>query len=153
MNPYIPTKHATVDGDAALATKPKVHTLHGLGFAGLLGGPLAIAYLIYRDLVVLGRRDMLSIAAAWYAAFIVIWLYCLFRFPPDFISQWLGYLPQAILWWIVARHLLRTAHISYQGQGGMFYSPWRAVRFGIRMFIALKILFLVIAVGFDRWAG
>ena len=66
-----------------------------------------MSYLIYCDLVGLGRRDLLGAAAAWFGAFILFWLYCLFSFPPDLISQWIPYLPQTILWWIIARHLLR----------------------------------------------
>lgn len=130
----------------------RVHRLGGLGLAGFFGGPLAISYLIYRDLVALRRPDLLLTAAFWFGPFILFWLYCLFSFPPDLISQWIPYLPQTIIWWMVARHLLRKIHASYRERGGLFLSRWRAVGFGITTFGALKMLFFIADVGVDLLA-
>jgi hypothetical protein len=127
----------------ALNTSVQVHSCAGLGLGGFFGGPLAITYLIYRDLASLGRTDLLSKVAIWFVPLIVFWLYCLFSFPPDLISQWTLYLPQTILWWIVARHLLADIHRVYRAAGGSFYSRWHAVRFGFFVFLGLKLIFFV----------
>ncbi|MCU6499568.1 hypothetical protein LPN04_17375 [Rugamonas sp. A1-17] len=121
-----------------------VYSVGGLGCGGFFGGPLAMAYLIYRDLTLLGRADLFSKVAMWFVPFIVFWLYCLFSFPPDLISQWTLYLPQTILWWIVARHLFAEVHRTHKVSGGLFNSKWQAVRFGFLVFLGLKLTFFVV---------
>lgn len=122
----------------------RIHCSGGLGWGGFFGGPLAISYLIFRDLTSLGRTDLLPTAAAWFAPFILFWLYCLFSFPPDFISQWILYLPQTILWWIVARHLSVGIHRAYEASGGLFKSKLNAVRTGFFIFLGLKVTFFAV---------
>lgn len=102
-----------------------------------------MAYLIYRDLTSLGRADLFSKVAMWFIPFIFFWLYCLFSFPPDLISQWTLYLPQTILWWIVARHLFVEIHRAHKDSGGSFNSRWQAVRFGFLVFLGLKLTFFI----------
>ena len=80
----------------------------------------------------------------WFAPFIVFWLYCLFSFPPDLISQWILYLPQTILWWIVARHLFSEIYRTHKLSGGLFNSRWQAVRFGFLLFLGLKLTFFIV---------
>jgi hypothetical protein len=126
-------------GDARVS----VYSAGGLGWGGFFGGPLAMAYLIYRDLTLLGRADLFSKLAMWFVPFIAFWLYCLFSFPPDLISQWTLYLPQTILWWIVARHLLLEVQRTHSVSGGLFNSKWRAVRFGFLVFLVLKLTFFI----------
>ena len=123
-----------------------VHTTGGFGLGGFFGGPLAISYLIYRDLITLGRTDLFRKAFAWFAPFVVLWLYCLLSFPPDLISQWILYLPQTILWWIVSRHLFAGIHTKYKAAGGLFKSKWQAVRFGFFVFLGLKVFFFFVGV-------
>ena len=112
-----------------------------------------MAYLIYRDLVTLDRRDRLPVAAVWFTFFTLFWLYCIFSFPPDLISQWLLYFPQTILWWMVASHLLADLHAAHREHGGYFFSRWRGVSVGLGIFIVIKTLFLVGSVGFEHWTG
>jgi hypothetical protein len=146
-------KISVTKGQHSSSTLTKIHRLGGLGMAGLFGGPLALSYLIYRDLVMLRRQDLLYTAALWCVPIILFWLYCIFSFPPDLISQWIVYLPQTILWWIVARHLLGKIHADYQQRGGPFLSRWRAVRFGILSWISFKILFFAADFVIDLLAG
>lgn len=145
----VPTEISVTDGHHESSTPIRIHHLGGLGLGGFFGGPVAISYLIYRDLCALRRLDLVVTTAVWFVPFILFWLYCLFSFPPDLISQWILYLPQTILWWIVARHLLRKIHANYRERGGLFLSRWRSVRFGLFTFAALKILFFVGDVGID----
>ena len=145
----VPTKISVTDEPHASPTLTRINRIGGLGLAGFFGGPLAISYLIYRDLVVLGRKDLLLAKAGCFGPLILFWLYCIFSFPPDLISQWILYLPQTILWWFMARHLLSKAHAGYQEQGCQFLSRWRAVRFGVFTFVVLKIFFFVSDVGID----
>lgn len=112
--------------------------------AGLFGGPLALSYLLYRDLGVLGRPDLRWRALAWFGPLSGVWLYCLLTLPPDLISQWIGYLPQTLLWWIVARHLVRIAHAGHVQGGGLFFSRWRGVGAGLVMFCILKLTFFML---------
>jgi hypothetical protein len=133
----------TLPSVASESTPTPIHTLGGLGLGGLFGGPLAISYLIYRDLIALGLEMNLRVVAAWFVPFILFWIFCIFTFPPDFISQFILYFPQTILWWIVARHLLGGVHSKYRNNGGLFRTRLSAVRFGIFTFFALKILFFV----------
>ena len=121
----------------------RIHRTSGLGLAGLFGGPLALSYLLYRDLRVLHRADLGRRALAWFAPLSGLWLYCLLSFPPDLISQWILYLPQPVLWWIVARHLLRPAHACYVQGGGQFFSRWRGFGAGVMTFCILKLTFFV----------
>lgn len=125
------------------STPKLIHTIGGLGLGGFFGGPLAISYLIYRDLVALGLEANLRVAAAWFGPLILFWIFCIFKFPPDFISQFILYLPQSILWWIVARHMLVGVHTKYRNNGGKFRTRLSAVRFGFFTFLALKIVFFV----------
>jgi hypothetical protein len=120
-----------------------IYSAGGLGCGGFFGGPLAMAYLIYRDLISLGRADLFLKVAMWFVPFIVFWLYCLFSFPPDLISQWILYLPQTILWWIVARHLFVEIHRTHKVSGGQFNSKWQSVRFGFLVFLGLKLTFFI----------
>jgi hypothetical protein len=124
----------------------KIYGLGSLGLGGFFGGPLALAYLVYCDLKALGRLDLMRPAAFWFIPFVVFWLYGIFSFPPDLISQWMLYLPQTILWWIVCRHLLAKVHAGYRADGGLFKSRWRAIRFGVFTFLAIKFVFFVGAV-------
>lgn len=153
MMNIVPTEISVTDAQHSSSTMKKIHRLGGLGLAGFFGGPLALSYLIYRDLVVLRRQDLLLTTALWFGPFILFWLYCIFSFPPDLISQWIIYLPQTILWWIVARHLLGKIHADYQKQGGPFLSRWRAVKFGILACIALKVFFFAADSGIGLLTG
>jgi hypothetical protein len=128
----------------AVKNPAQIYSAEGLGWAGFFGGPLAITYLIYRDLTAMGRRDLFAQAVAWFIPFIVFWLYCLFSFPPDLVSQWILYLPQTILWWIVARHLFAEIHGQHRASGGTFNAKWYAVRFGFFVFLGLKLTFIVV---------
>jgi hypothetical protein len=140
----------TLPNVASISTPKLIHTIAGLGLGGFFGGPLAISYLIYRDLVTLGLESNLRVAAAWFGPLILFWIFCIFKFPPDFISQFILYLPQSILWWIVARHLLLGVHTKYRNNGGMFRTQLSAVRFGIFTFLTLKIVFFVGSVVNDQ---
>jgi hypothetical protein len=139
----IPTEISVTSEQQVSSTLTRIHGLGGLGLAGFFGGPLAISYLIYRDLIVLRREDLLLTTAVWFVPFIVFWLYCIFSFPPDLISQWILYLPQTILWWIVARHLLGKIHACYQEQECLFRPRLQAIKFGFFTFVAIKIFFFV----------
>lgn len=109
--------------------------------AGFFGGPLTISYLIYRDLIALGRKDLVPKAAAWFVPCLLLWIYCVLSFPPDLISQWIPYLPQTILWWVIARHVFGGTQAKFVANGGLFKSRWQAVRFGFFVFLGLKIAF------------
>jgi hypothetical protein len=123
----------------------------GLGWSGFFGGPLAISYLIYRDLRALGHTDLLPKVAVWFIPCILFWLYCLLSFPRDLVSQWILYLPQTILWWILARHLLGKIQADFAIAGGKFRTRWAAVRLGFFTFLGMKLFFYV--VGALGWAG
>jgi hypothetical protein len=129
----------------------RIHSVGGLGLGGFFGGPLAISYLVYRDLVALGRTDLLPKAAAWFIPCILLWSYCLLSFPPDPISQLIPYLPQTVLWWIIARHLFAGIHAEFAANGGAFKSKWQAVRLGFFTFLGLKVVFFVAAVLKELW--
>jgi hypothetical protein len=118
----------------------RIHSVGGLGLAGLLGGPLALAYLAYGDLKRMGRTALLRNLVAWFLPLAIVWLYCSFSTPGDFISQLIVHLPQAVLWWIVARHLLLNEYSMYENHGGRFLSKWRAARFGFFFNAGLKVL-------------
>ena len=133
------------------ASPARIHSAGGLGLAGLFGGPLAISYLIYRNLISLGRTDLLPKAAAWFIPCVLLWAYCILSFPPDLISQWIPYLPQTILWWIVVRHLFAGVHAEFAADGGVFKPRWQAVRFGFFTFLGLKVGFFAIGVLKDLW--
>ena len=124
----------------------RIYSVGGLGLGGFFGGPLAISYLVYRDLVALGRTDLLLKAAAWFIPCVLLWSYCLLSFPPDPISQWIPYLPQTVLWWIIARHLFSGIYVEFAVNGGTFKSKWQAVRFGFFTFLGLKVIFFAAAV-------
>lgn len=141
----------SANAPAVMGTDPQnvnapvsIYSAGGLGWGGFFGGPLAMAYLIYRDLTSLGRADLFPKVAMWLVPFIVFWLYCLFSFPSDLISQWILYLPQTILWWIVARHLFVEIHHTHTVSGGSFNSKWQAVRFGFLVFLGLKLTFFIV---------
>jgi hypothetical protein len=145
------TMETPATGSTALGTDSQhvsapvsIYSTGGLGWGGFFGGPLAIAYLIYRDLTSLGRADLFPKVALWFVPFIVFWLYCLFSFPPDLISQWILYLPQTILWWIVARHLFAEIYRKHKLSGGSFTPKWEAVRFGFLVFLGLKLIFFIV---------
>ncbi len=119
--------------------------------AGFFGGPLAVSHLIYRDLLNLGRKDLVPKAAAWFVPCLLLWIYCVLRFPPDLISQWIAYLPQTILWWVIASRLLAGTHAKFVADGGLFRSRWQAVRFGFFVFLGLKVAFFVAGVLQELW--
>jgi hypothetical protein len=138
----------TSQNDIELASEvtPKIFDSGGLGWGGFFGGPLAISYLVYRDLSALRRTDLLPNVAVWFVPCVLFWLYWLLSFPRDLISQWIFYLPQTILWWIFARHLLAKTHAEFTNAGGKFRSRWAAVRLGFFTFLALKLFFYVMGV-------
>lgn len=152
MNPYLRTGQPEIDAKEGPTIAVEIQTISGLWLGGFFGGPFAMTYLIYRDLVALGRTDVLCGVAAWFVPFSLFWLYCLVSFPPDFVSQFLLYLPQTIFWWIVARHILRNVHASVPDGGVLFVSRWRAVAFGVSVFAAMKLLILLVRFAFDGWA-
>jgi hypothetical protein len=130
---------------------PRIYSSGGLALAGLFGGPLSMVYLHYRDLKALGLSDRLWVCAAWFVPLIALWLYFIFTVPPDVISQLIPFLPQTMLWWMVARHLLASVQVDHRNEGGLFRSQWAAVRFGLVIFGALKILFFAGGVARDVW--
>jgi len=134
-------------------TPARVHSSIGLGLGGFFGGPLAISYLIYRDLVSLGRTNLLPKAAAWFIPCILLWGFFLLRFPPDPISQWIPYLPQTVLWWLIARHLFGRILAQHVAEGGEYKSRWQAVRFGFFTFLGLKVVFFCAEVLAYLWAS
>lgn len=122
---------------------PGIFSTGALALAGLFGGPLAIAYLMYCDLKTLGLSDRLRACAAWFGPLIALWFYLIVIAPTDVISQWVHHLPQVILWWMVARHLLAGIHARYRNEGGLFRSRWTAVGMGFATYFALKLVFAV----------
>ncbi len=119
----------------------RIHSLGGLGMAGLLGGPLAAGYLTFRNMQTLGLSGQVPVAFAWFVFLVAIWLYFIFSVPPDLISQLIPFLPQVVVWWLTARHILRNAHTAYHAEGGLFRSKWAAVRVGLLTFAILKVIF------------
>lgn len=138
---------AAHDDDRAV----RFHGTGGLALAGFFGGPLALYYLADRDLRVSKQSELRRRTAAWFIPLSAVWLYFLFSFPPDLISQWIAYLPQTILWWMVVRHLFRDAHAALVQQGALKHSKWRAVRFGFFVFLGLKVLLFAGFLLFDLW--
>jgi len=135
-----------------IAGSVRIFSTGSLGLGGFFGGPLAILYLICRDLVALGCTDLLSKTFVWFVPFLLFWSYCLFSFPPDFLSQFILYLPQTILWWIVARHLFGKLHLEFASNGGVFRSKWQAIRFGFFTFLGLKVVFFLAGMVWELWA-
>jgi hypothetical protein len=121
----------------------------GLGLAGLLGGPIAIFYLTLEDLKRTRQTSLNSRVIAWFGPFIALWLFCIFYFPPDLLSQSIVYFPQVPLWWLTAKRLLSNTHSLHQVAGKSFRSKWAAVRFGVFTFLALKVIFFSAAVLFS----
>src|SRR6218665_198260 len=118
-------KLASVENSHTIESPVRIHSAGGLGWGGFFGGPLALSFLVYRDLRALGRMDLFPKAAVWLVFFIALWLYCVLGFPPDLISQWILYFPQAILWWIVARGLFADVRGRFESDGGAFHSRWK----------------------------
>jgi hypothetical protein len=110
-----------------------------------------MGYLIYRDLKALGLSDRLRLCAAWFVPLIAFWLYFIFSVPPDVISQLIPFLPETILWWMVARHCLAPIHADYRKEGRLFRSRWAAAGLGLATFCALKIVFFAGGVAHDMW--
>jgi len=129
----------------------QIHSLGGIGLAGLFGGPLAAGYLTYRNLQTLGLSGQAPAAVAWFALLMAVWLYFIFSVPPDLLSQLIPFFPQAFLWWLTTRHILGKAHTVYRAEGGFFRSKWAAVRIGLFIFLALKIIFFAGGVVSNIW--
>ena len=139
-----PEKSANEVASTSEAEQSRIFDSGGLGWGGFFGGPLAISYLIYRDLVALRRTDLLPSVFARFVPCILFWLLCVLSFPPDLITQWIYYLPQTILWWILSRHLLTGIYVKFVAAGGSFKSRWTAVGFGFFTFLGLKLFFYVL---------
>lgn len=117
---------------------PEIFSIGGLAVAGFFGGPLALLYLADRDLRALHEPALRRRLARWFVPLSVVWLYFLFSFPPDLVSQWLPYLPQTILWWMVVRHLFRQAHAGFVERGIVMRPKYDAFEFGFCVFLGLK---------------
>ena len=100
-----------------LSAQSRIDSVGGLGLAGLIGGPLAVFYLIYRNLQLLGLRDRIPVAAAWFVPLVAVWLYFILSVPPDILSQLIPIFPQAVLWWLVIRHILGKSINVYRSKG------------------------------------
>jgi hypothetical protein len=126
----------------------RVARIHGLGaiaLSGLLGGPLAVSYLVHSNLRTLGLRDRMGAAFGILAPLVLLWLYVIYIMPPDFLSQLIPFLPQVVLWSLGARYFLSAPHEKYKEHGGQFRSTWAAVRVGLLTFGVLKITFFVVS--------
>lgn len=119
---------------------PEIFSIGGLAVAGFFGGPLALFYLADRDLRALQEPALRRRLAHWFIPLSAVWLYFLFSFPPDLLSQWISYLPQTILWWMVVRHLFRQAHAGFAQRGIVMLPKYDAFEFGFCVFLGLKLV-------------
>lgn len=132
---------------------PEIFSIGGLAVAGFFGGPLALFYLADRDLRDLHEPALRRRLTHWFIPLSAVWLYFLFSFPPDLISQWLPYLPQTILWWMVVRHLLRQAHAGFAQRGVVMRPKYDAFEFGFCVFLGLKAILWIGSVLYERFAS
>jgi len=139
-----------VSSSAPMPAPPEIFSTGGLAVAGFFGGPLALFYLADRDLRALREPALRRRLKSWFIPLTVIWLYFLFGFPPDLVSQWIAYLPQTILWWMVVRHLFRQAHAGFRQRGAAVLPKYNAFEFGFCVFIGLKVLLWAGSTLFDR---
>ncbi len=124
-NPFAPPTAAVSDTRSELLGSPrKIYGLGGVALAGLVGGPLAVAYLVYRNLSMMGLQRKIGISAMILVPMVAIWLYVQFHVPPDALSQLVAFLPQVALWWLGARYMLSSAHRGHKDRGGSFRSAW-----------------------------
>lgn len=129
---------------------PEIFSIGGLAVAGFFGGPLALFYLANRDLSTLHEPALQRRLAHWFIPLSAVWLYFLFNSPPDLVSQWLPYLPQTILWWMVVRHLFRQAHAGFVQRGIAMRPKYDAFEFGFCVFLGLKAVLWIGDVLYER---
>ena len=127
----------TIGSTSAIAS-----SLGSLVIAGLLGGPLAIGYLSIRNFKALNLHAKSKQATAMFALAVALWFYSSLITPPDVISQLLTLLPQLLLWWLAAGHLMRHALSEHRAAGGKFRSKWYAAAVGAITNIVVKLAFM-----------
>jgi hypothetical protein len=117
--------------------RPRLFGLGSIALAGLLGGPLAAAYLALTNARIRASRVQVRIVVVFFALATALWIYMLLHVPRDVISQFAVHVPQVLLWWLFCFVLFRGAHAEHAGSGGAFRSVWAAL--GIALLISVGV--------------
>lgn len=124
------------------ATKPAlVNSIKAILIAGLLGGPLAMGYLVRHNFIAMGLSAKPRLLMASLVLSLAIWLFFALGAPPDVISQLLGLFPQLLVWWLVVRRWMRRRLLRHRAKGGELRSKWHAVMVGVVVNIGWKAFF------------
>ena len=127
---------------------PSPSRIFGIGsiaLAGLIGGPLASAFLLTSSTRSLALRRQTQQAFAFFAVATAVWLYALYRVPPDLISQLIPHVPQVVIWWLFAFLLLRPHAVKHRASGGTFRSAWSAAGIGFLISVCIRTASFLVA--------
>ena len=108
-----------------------VNSIGAILIAGLLGGPLAMGYLVRHNFIAMDLPAKPRLLMALLVLSLAIWLLFALGAPPDAISRLLGLLPQLLVWWLVVRRWMRKPLLLHRAKGGEFTSKWHAVKVGV----------------------
>jgi hypothetical protein len=118
----------------------KVHSIGGIALAGLFGGPIASAYLTFRNLQLLGHPNPARKVLVWFVPLTAVWLFISYKSHSDVISQLIPYLPQVFIWWLIARYFLKKSTITHRSLGGGFKSKFFSAGFGLLTTLTVRIV-------------
>jgi hypothetical protein len=126
------------------ASRPRIFGIGSIALAGLIGGPLASAFLVTRNTKALALQRQAHLAIGFFALATAVWVYALYHVPPDFISQFTPHIPQVFVWWLFSLLLLRRHNADHRASGGSFRSAWSAAGIALLISIAVRVVsFLV----------
>lgn len=123
----------------------RIFGIGSIALAGLIGGPLASAFLLTSSTRSLALRRQTWEAVAFFAVATVAWLFALYRVPPDLISQLILHLPQVAIWWIFSFLLLRPHVAKHRASGGTFRSAWSAAGIGFLISVGVRVASFLVA--------
>lgn len=141
-NPYSPPK-ASLGGLAEAPQtegRPRIFGLGSISIAGLLGGPLAAAWLAVANAKAMALQVQTRVVVLFFAMATAAWVYILLSVPSDAISQLIPHVPQVFLWWLFCFVVFRRTHLEHKSAGGAFRSVWAAIGIALVASVGVRVL-------------
>jgi len=140
QNPFQPPAAPLQDSDTA-----RLYSLRAVGWATLFGSPLAGAFIITKNLRLLGRAA--DIRKTWALAVVLsVVLMGLSFVLPDNLSATGFTVAQVMGMYFYAKSLYETSLSQHGEKGGAFYSNWRAVGIGLLFMAGLLIAMVPVVI-------
>lgn len=146
QNPFQPPTATLHDSDTQIGST-RLYSLAAVGWATLLGSPLAGAFIIMKNLRSLGRTA--EVAQVWMmasGAFVV--LLGLGMVLPDNLSTTGITVAQVMGMYFYAKTLFEVSVRQHRERGWAFHSNWRAAGVGLLFLLGLLVVMVPLAMLF-----